>query len=105
MYTFPPILHQMVSDRRINSTDMRVFVCASKYLDVMNFRQLKALPLAHEMRIDVSNVARSLRNLVKYGYLEKRKETAPDGSWIHTLRIPHSQPVAKFTTSQPPDAA
>lgn len=105
MYVFPPILHQMVRDRRVTPTDMRVFVVASQLLDFEEFRPLKILQIAHEMHTDVSWVARSMRHLVRLGYIQRRQETGPDGALVYTMRLPFSQRVAKSTTTKPPDAA
>lgn len=102
MYVFPPVLMQMVRDRRVTPTDLRVWVVASQRLDFEEFRPLKILPLAYEMHLDRSHVARSIRNLSQLGYLDRRRAQmmAARDARCYVFRLPFSQRVAKSATSQ-----
>jgi predicted transcriptional regulator len=90
MYVFPPILMQMVRDRRCTPTDLRVFVVMSQHLDFVEFRPLKVLSVAHEMRMHGTHVSRSMVNLVKLGYLDRQVLKSPDGNHQTTFRLPYS---------------
>lgn len=92
---------QMVRDRRVTPTDLRVWVVASQRLDFEEFRPLKILPLAYEMHLDRSHVARSIRNLSQMGYLDRRAQMAAGDARRYFFRLPFSKRVAKSATSQP----
>lgn len=108
MSALPPVLLQLVRDvrdRRATLPDLRVWVVASQHLDFEEFRPLKLLSLAHEMRLDPSHVARSMRNLVRLGYLHRDVISDSDGARTVRYRLPFSQRVVSAATSRTPQGA
>ena len=84
-----PAVAQAMQDRRLRPSDLRVYGIALESLDLMEFRPLKAGAVAHRLKtprgtMRPQHAARSLRHLVRLGYLERGNL---DGhTWTYRLR-------------------
>jgi len=95
---FPPVLLSMAKDRRLRPTDIQVYIVASQYLDFVEYRPLKSLGLAHELRTEVSQAQKALRRLVFCGYLSRGPRSEPGGPF--TFRMVFSLRADKSTAPQ-----
>lgn len=95
---FPPILCTMALDRRLSPTDIRVFIVASQYLDFIEYRVLKVAAVAHALRAAPSHVAKAMRRLTMFGYLDRAPRAVGGplgtGSEPARYRIPYSARAA-----------
>ena len=91
----------MARDRRVQPTDIRVYIIAQDYLDFEVYRTLKLLVIAHEARLSRSHVSESLGRLVRFGYLQRgERRTTGDP---HTFRLPFSWGVRESGTPHRPE--
>lgn len=70
----PKVISDMARDHAVKPIDVKVWVLATEYLDMVEFRQLKIESIANVGDVDASTVFRALRHLVRLGYLEQRRE-------------------------------
>lgn len=97
MLTAPPILRQILSDTKLPTRALQVWMRAVEELDLLHFGPLKQAAMAHEMDIGEATVWRAITVLVDQGYLE-----SADGP---IYRVPFSRraaAIAADTTAQEP---
>lgn len=69
------LLRDLALDRAMLGWPLRVYAYLLKDLDLVEFREVKRLPLARRLQLDESNARKLLRILVSRGYLEAEGST------------------------------
>lgn len=79
------LLDAVVDDDRLGRTELRVFRVCWGLLNFEDFTPIKSDFLAATLRLDRSQVSRTLQNLCDFGYLEVGPR---DAKGVGTYRLP-----------------
>lgn len=95
----PPLAHHVViaaKDKRLTRVDLGVYLLLQNWLSPEEFLPLRAAALAFELYATVdsgathewhdNNVARSVRRLIRFGYLDRGEPIPSPGRAQGTLR-------------------
>lgn len=93
------LLDAVVDDDALGRSELRVFRLLWGVLNFEDFKAVKADFPALQLRLDRSQVSRSLQNLVDFGYLECGPR---DEKGVGTYRLPRAVPsgVRQIHTSE-----
>jgi hypothetical protein len=85
----PWVVRQALDDTTLPALARLTMWHLSRYLDTHEYRELKVVALAHEMRCKDVTCAQNLRLLLAKGYLDEHKTRKP-----RALRLPASRRVS-----------
>jgi hypothetical protein len=86
----PWVVRQALDDTSLPALARLTMWHLSRYLDTHEYRELKVLALAHEMRCRDESAAKSIRQLLAKGYLDQHPKRNP-----RALRLPYSRRVTE----------
>ncbi len=96
--TVPTVVMQALDDTRLPPMARLCMWHLTRHLDVIEYREVKVVALAHEMRCKDVTAGQMLRRLIADGYLDEHHIRKP-----RALRLPQSRrtAAARATTNLP----
>jgi hypothetical protein len=84
----PWVVRQALDDTTLPALARLTMWHLSRYLDTHEYRELKVVAFAHDMRVKDNTCAKNIRLLLTKGYLDQHRKRKP-----RALRLPSSRRV------------